>query len=532
MNYSKHVNVNATVQTQPIFGREAEQVQNSAGGFVFAVTPEQQFMRFLILGTEGGSYYASEKAATLENAKNIQSVLTLLGNRAVDMIVEVSTAEPARAPKNDPAIFALAMAAVNPSTRTEALAALTSVCRIPTHLFTFLEAYQALGGGWGRLTKRIVSNWYLEKDPKSLAYALTKYQNRNGWTNRDVLRLAHPKTGDAVKNSILHWAVNGTTNDLGSEAEAYIAACSLCLSGKLNTSELVKMIVQWKLPFEVVPPQERTKAEVWEALLGHMPMTAMIRNLATMTRVGLLAPMKSSVEVVASKINPTSLAKARMHPLNILSAMKTYQSGCSVRGDSTWTPVPAVVDLLENAFYQSFSTIEPMNKRTLIALDISGSMTWAEIAGLPGLTPRIASAAMSMAFVRTEPQVHVTGFSTSLMDLTFMRKTESLTGVLKAMENLPFGGTDCSLPMIYAAKNKMEVDVFQVYTDSETYAGSIHPSQALAQYRQKMGINAKLVVCGMVSNGFTIADPRDVGMIDVVGADSSLPDIIREFSRW
>ena len=45
-----------------------------------------------------------------------------------------------------------------------------------------------------------------------------------------------------------------------------------------------------------------------------------------------------------------------------------------------------------------------------------------------------------------------------------------------------------------------------------------------------MGIGAKLVVIGMVSNGFTIADPNDAGMLDVVGFDTATPSIITDFA--
>lgn len=92
------------------------------------------------------------------------------------------------------------------------------------------------------------------------------------------------------------------------------------------------------------------------------------------------------------------------------------------------------------------------------------------------------------------------------------------------------GGTDCALPMLYAMDQKIPVDVFSIYTDSETWHGRIHPSQALQEYRQKMGIPSKLVVVGMVSNGFTIADPNDAGMIDVVGFDTATPQVISDFS--
>src|SRR4029079_19139582 len=95
---------------------------------------------------------------------------------------------------------------------------------------------------------------------------------------------------------------------------------------------------------------------------------------------------------------------------------------------------------------------------------------------------------------------------------------------------LDFGGTDCALPMLWAAENGVPIDVFCVYTDSEMWAGDTPPVQALTRYRQKTGIGAKLVVIGMMSNGFTIADPNDAGMLAVVGFDTATPSIIADFA--
>lgn len=41
--------------------------------------------------------------------------------------------------------------------------------------------------------------------------------------------------------------------------------------------------------------------------------------------------------------------------------------------------------------------------------------------------------------------------------------------------------------------------------------------------------DAKLVVFGMSATQFTIADPTDPGMLDVVGLDSSVPELVRNF---
>ena len=110
--------------------------------------------------------------------------------------------------------------------------------------------------------------------------------------------------------------------------------------------------------------------------------------------------------------------------------------------------------------------------------------------------------------------------------------TDSLADAMHKTQGLEFGRTDCALPMLDALARKIPVDIFVILTDSETWAGPVHPTEALRQYRQATGISAKLVVVAMVSNGFTIADPEDAGMMDVVGFDSAAPALMPVACRY
>jgi len=117
-----------------------------------------------------------------------------------------------------------------------------------------------------------------------------------------------------------------------------------------------------------------------------------------------------------------------------------------------------------------------------------------------------------------------------MVDLGISKK-DRLENVIDKMSSVPFGRTNCSLPMLDAARNNIDVDAFLIYTDNETWYGSIHPCQALSQYRSKTGINAKRVVVGMTSTGFSIADPNDPRTLDVVGFDSATPNVISWFLK-
>ena len=543
MKFTKHYSTVATSQSQPIPG--TKQVPNSAGGYAWPVDDWMRLDRFLVLGSEGGTYYISERKLTVEAAEAVGRCIDADGVRVVNRIVEISDA--GRAPKNDPAIFALAMCAKlgNDATRAAAYAALPKVCRIGTHLMHFAEFAQGFGG-WGRGMRKAVAAWFNAKPAADLAYQLVKYQSRDGWSNRDLLRLSHPRAASPSHDRLFSWVTKAALPDGAVEDQA-LALLVAMEQAKAATDykSVVDLIRTAKLPREALPTQWLTYPEIWEALLVDMPMTAMIRNLATMTKVGLLSSMSNATKMVAARlVDQTRLAKARVHPIGVLAALLTYKSGKGARGNATWSPVGKIVDALDTAFYATFKTVEPSGKRMLLALDVSGSMTCGTVAGVPGLTPRVASGAMALVTAATEKDHGFVAFTAAsggyggkwgggqsgIAPLSISPR-QRLDDVCKSLDGMPFGGTDCSLPMLWATETKTDIDTFVIYTDSETWAGSVHPSQALRAYRQARGIPAKLVVVGMTSNGFTIADPNDAGMLDVVGFDTATPPVISDFAR-
>jgi len=269
---------------------------------------------------------------------------------------------------------------------------------------------------------------------------------------------------------------------------------------------------------------------VWEALLEEMPMAALVRNLATLTRIGLVGTGSEWSRRVADQLGDRErLRRARVHPLGILSALRTYASGMGVRGQNSWKPVSKIVDALDSAFYAAFENVAPTGLKYLLGLDVSGSMGVA-MSGVAGLSAREGAAAMALVTAATEPEHAFMAFQSQFVPLSISPR-QRLDDVVKATSHLSFGATDCALPMIWARQNKVEVDVFAVYTDSETWFGHVHPVTALQQYREAMGRPARLIVVGMVSSNFSIADPNDRGMLDVVGFDVSAPEVMRGFVR-
>ena len=525
-----------TPQNEPILGQDM--VQNHAGGYVYKLDPLKQLERFLILGSEGGTYYVGERKLTKENAENTIKCVDTFGRKAVDLIVSVSDA--GRAPKNDPAIFALAIAASakDPETRAYALSQLSKVCRIPTHLFHFVTYLKNFRGIGGRGVKRALGEWYNSMPVDKLAYEVVKYQQRDGWANSDVLRQCHVKTDDPARNDVYCWIVDGLDGLIQyQEKTGYYRLLPNIIYGfeqakkTDDAGELVKLIKTYNLSREMLPTEALNHAEVWEALLEKMPYTAMLRNLGNMSRVGLLKPLSGASRTVCERLlNEESIRKARVHPISVLLALKTYAQGHGMKGKGVWEPVAGVIDALDSAFYLAFNTLEVTNDGILIGIDCSGSMTYAQVAGIP-MSAAEGAAAMAMACLRAGKDYHTVSYDTKVQRLPPLSPKMRLDQVLKLTSNLTGGGTDCSVPIQWAIANKVSPDLVLNITDGETWAGKEHVSQALKRLRQQSGIAVKSIAIGMTATNLTINPPDDPLCLDVAGFSADVPALVQEFGR-
>lgn len=530
------INTRVTPQREPA---TPEQVKNSAGGYAFAVSDIERLRRFLILGTDTGTYYISAKDLTKENAAIVIRMAETMPDILLSTILYVSFR--GAAPKQNATLFAYAIAcSFGPAeAKAKALSHLTDICRIGTHLFIFARYIEQFRG-WGRGLRRAVGEWYTSKNPDQLAYQVTKYRQREGWSHRDMLRLSHPITQSAELKSTFDWITKGNVDgEINGLIRAFLAVNEPGRTDEEIAGWIRSFSAKRSISWEMLPDHALGSTKVWDALLENgMPMTALIRQLPRLTRLGMLPQIGGwTNDIVDQLTDMESLQKARIHPMNVLIAQRTYTSGKSEKGSSTWTPTTKIVDALDASFYKAFGNVEPAGKRTLLALDVSGSMG-RENTSLP-ITAREASAAMSLITMATEPDYQVVGFTstdngwsrgTAISELSLSPR-QRLDDAIRAISGLPFGNTDCALPMTWATENRLAFDTFVVYTDNETWHGSIHPHQALQKYRAASGIPAKLIVAGMASNGFSIADPNDPGMLDVVGLDAAVPQLISQFSK-
>jgi hypothetical protein len=304
---------------------------------------------------------------------------------------------------------------------------------------------------------------------------------------------------------------------------------------KDTTTAIALMEKNKKIQREHLPTELLNTTQIWNALLSGMGMTALVRNLGKLSQVGVASTRTQ--EIIKMLTDPKAVKDSRIHPLQVLVGMKTYSQGKGDIGSLTWTPNSYITTALSTTFRQAFGNITPTGKRFMFGLDVSGSMSSCMCAGAKNITPREGSVAMALMTLHAEgaENVHIYGFSNIFYNFNGkVRPDMTIQDAIRATD-VPFGATDCALPMTEALKmyhqNGTVFDVFCIYTDNETYAPNIHPQVALEQYRKATGVDAKLVVVGMVANQLSISDHRDRNTLNLAGFDTATPELISMFVR-
>ena len=251
-----------------------------------------------------------------------------------------------------------------------------------------------------------MAHWYTDKPVDRVAYQAVKYRQRDGWTHRDVFRKAHPKSEDVAFQGLGEWILRDDLANVPGIVRGY------ALAQEATSKQLPGIIREHGLTWEMVPTEALNEPKVWDALLeGNVPLGALIRQLPRLTRIGVIKPLGGAAKDIAARLtDEDALKKARIHPLNVLIALNTYASGRGIRGSASWNPNSKIIDALDAAFYRSFVNVEPAGKRTLIAMDVSGSMSFGQVAGVP-LTPREATTGLALVLAATEPETHIIGFT-------------------------------------------------------------------------------------------------------------------------
>ncbi|MEM9219660.1 MAG: TROVE domain-containing protein [Cyanobacteria bacterium P01_F01_bin.150] len=530
MTYNFFTTPKQTPQTQPIPGRETEMIRGRSGGYMFDAGFWGMLRRCLLLGTAENSFYADKRELTQDFADTVQICVDANARRVAEEIVYASDG---RAINNSAPLFALTLLSMGESPEAKAafLEIFPKVVRTASHFYEWLSYSKGMRG-FGKVVRQAGTAWLSNPDAKRLAYQLLKYQQRQGFSSRDILRLFHVKPVSEEHQALFQWVSKGWDDVPQHPPSDTMTQIWWYERVKRQPSLTCKAITKGRLTHEMIAPIGKMDADAWRYLLKDMPIGALLRNLGSLTHLGVLQSHKGKelnhIESVLT--NKQYLRKGRIHPIDVLKALKTYQSGGKLgRSSKTWNPVSRIVDILDKALELSFETVQPTDKVFLHAVDVSGSMGAYKVGSI-GLSCCEIATTMALATAKAERNYAIRGFSTEFKKLGITAR-DSFRSAMRKAQNQNFGGTNASVAYDWAIHQKFYTDVFCFWTDCESWAGRRHPSQGLQEYRRKVNPHAKAVYVTLVPNRITLVDPKDSQSWDIHGFDPSAPRVIQMIAK-
>lgn len=513
-----------TPQTQPIPGKQM--IQGRSGGYMFEAGTWAMVRRCLITGTASGSYYADKHELTDDFVNTLKQAIEEDPKRAAEEIVYASDG---RSVNNSAPLLALVLLSMGskPEAKKAFLEIFPQVVRTASHFYEWLSYTKAMRG-FGKIVRKAGTEWLSRGDVKGLAYQLLKYQQRHGFSNRDVLRLFHVHPPTADHQALFNWIVKGwetLPEQPPSEALKQIWWYEWL---KRNPEQTHTAIKEGRLTHEMAAPVAVMDKEAWQLLFEGMPIGATLRNLGSLTEIGVLrADAVANLDRIEAMLNDRDhLRKGRIHPIDVLKALKTYESGGRLgRSKKTWEPVDRIVDILNQAVELSFEVQEPTGKTFMHAVDVSGSMSYYQVSSVNLSCSEIA-AAMALTTAKAEKNYMIRGFADEFRDLKITAK-DSFRSALEKVSDQTFGATDASVTYDWMMKNRFKADVVCFWTDSESWAGRKHPSQALAVYRKRVNPDVKAIYVTLTPYNITLVDSDDPNSWDLGGFDPSMPKLIQ-----
>lgn len=200
--------------------------------------------------------------------------------------------------------------------------------------------------------------------------------------------------------------------------------------------------------------------ETWEAILssGRMGYMAVLRNLHNFLRHGV------NSELVVSKLtNPTAIQKSKQYPFRFYSAYKVLKES------EYYEKAKLYLEALNRAMEISVANVPRIPGKSLILVDVSGSMTWQTISEHSKMTPADIAGIFGAISSKICEESDLVVFADEFGRVMFEENQGILTRMNMIASANVGGGTEAWRPMEYARKIKSAYDRIFLFSDMQCY---------------------------------------------------------------
>lgn len=324
-------------------------------------------------------------------------------------------------------------------------------------------------------------------------YQFSKYKGEgNAVSLKDALLMTHPCPKDKEQQALFDAIVNGT----------------------LAPPET----------WEVTISGSGASKESWESILPKMGYMALLRNLNNFIRHGV------DLEQVISKLtNPVAIKKSKQYPFRYFSAYKAIKDAGYSGSEGRYAS--AVLNALEKAMELSVENVPKIPGKSLVLVDVSGSMSWRTISDKSKVTPAEIASLFGAISSKICDNAQVVVFADQFGVINFVEGS----GMLKRMETITRanvgGGTEAHLPMEFARQKRVKYDRVFLFSDMQCYASGGYGAsfaKSFTAYQREVE-PAFLYSCDLVGYGTAQVPQSNDKVLMLSGFSEKLFDFVPKF---
>ena len=416
---------------------------NAHGAAAYQRTAENALAQYALTGCFGQTFYASGKA-------QLDELLKPAAACSPQYVADVAIYARRRGfMKDTPTVLVAHLATRDPVEFCRAFALVIDDAR---RVRAFVQAIRSGVVGrrsLGSAPKRMIAQWFA----KQSAEALYRGNVGDAPSLADVIRLAHVKATDDQKAAFrLILGFKLTAQEIASLPVVIMRMLQFietkCAADMPERASLMHLVAHASTP------------EHWRGIARRASWTETRINLAAFTRHGAFDGPDGEIvlSLLAARLrNPDNVRAARAMPYEILRTL-----------NATETLHPMLLDALQDALGTSLERVPCLAGATVVALDISSSMT-SLVTGAGTTTCLEVAAIFAAAIVSANPQATVIAFNRGAHVARLNPRDSLWTNAGRCVEGAG-GGTDCAAPIELILRDGIRADQVIMISDEESWA--------------------------------------------------------------
>ncbi|MCA9277552.1 MAG: TROVE domain-containing protein [Phycisphaeraceae bacterium] len=486
----------------------AATARNEAGGNAYAMSAEQMLAQYVATGCMNSTFYASAQ-------DQLDTVLALCEKVSPEFIARTALYCRSKGHMKDlPALLCAVLSVRSPGLMAEVF---DRVIDSPKMLRNFVQIMRSGVVGrksLGTLPKRLVRSWLESRTDDALFFASVG----NDPSLADIVKMVHPNPQTSSREALYGYLIGRDHDadalpDIVKQFEAFKSGA---------TSNIPDV------PFQMLTSLNLdTKAWKQIARNGSWQMTRM--NLNTFARHGVLKD-KDVVKVIANRLaDEKQIMRARAFPYQLLVAHRMASKD-----------VPDTIrHSLEIATEIATRNVPAIDGTTYVCIDVSGSMHSPVTGHRKGATSAVqcidVAALIAATVLRKNPDATIVPFNDTVVAMRLNPRDTVMTNAAQ-LASAPWGGTNCSAPLVHLNKSRSHVDTLIYVSDNQSWVDTTPNSwrngtrtmQEWNTLKQRCP-KAKLVCIDLQPYGTTQAQDRN-DILNIGGFSDAVFEVVSKFA--